>query len=176
MARRRARVFRSARRKGDLVWITTVIAASLLEATPTDYGLLVIPSDWGNQQGFDRCTLMGIRGWLHWSQQAAATAADASGFYTAIYVTDQSVAVNSMDASTATEYQDFDTIWTGGMALNLTTGTSSPMSTVFLDVKSKRKLTSASSVRLAGTVDADTATPRVNINGVVRTLLKLDAV
>jgi len=172
---RRRRVMRSVRRKGDLVWVTTVIAASLLEATPTDYGLLVISTDWGSQTGFDRCTLMGIRGWLHWAQNAAATSGEATGFYTAIYVTDQSVPLNSMDASTATEYQDFDTIWTGGQALNQTTGTSSPQPTTFLDIKSRRKLTSASNVRLAGTVDGDTATPRVSINGVVRTLLKLDA-
>lgn len=175
MARRVRVVRRSSRRKGDLVWITTVVAASLLEATPTDYGLLVIPTDWGNQQGFDRATLMGIRGWLGFSQQAAATAADATGFYTAIYVTDASVAANSMDASTATEYQDFDTIYTDGFSLTQTTGTAGFTQSRQLDIKSRRRLTSASSVRIAGTVDGDTATPRVNINGVIRTLLKLDA-
>jgi len=172
--RRRARVLRGARRKGDLVWVTTVIAASILEATPTDIGLLVIPSDWGDQAGFDRCTLMGIRGWLGFSQQAAATAADATGCYLAIYVTDASVAANSMDPSTATEYQDFDTIFTDGMSLTQTTGTAGFQVSRQLDIKARRKLTSASSVRVALTVDGDTATPRVNVNGVVRSLLKLD--
>ena len=173
MAARRRGARRAIRRKGDLVWITTVIAASILEATPTDIGLLVIPSDWGNQQGFDRATVMGIRGWLSYAQQAAITAADASGSYLAIYVTDQSVAANSMDPSTATEYQDFDTLWTDGMCLTQTTGTAGPFLARQLDIKARRRITSASAVKLAMTVDSDTATPRVNVNGVVRTLLKL---
>ena len=174
VARRRGRRSFS-RKKGDLIWITTVVAASILETTVVDYGLLVIPSDWGSQTGFDRATLMGIRGWLAYSQQAAAKAGDASGFYTAIYVTDASVAVNNMDPSTATEYQDFDTIWTDGLSLTTTTGTAGPMLGRQLDIKAKRKLTSASSVRISGFVDTDTATPRVNVNGVIRSLLKLDA-
>jgi len=172
--RRRARAFRSVKRKGDLVWITTVVASSQLEATPLDIGLIVIPTDWGSQVGFDRCTLMGVRGWLAYGQQAAATAGDATGFYVAMYVTDASVAVNSMDPSTATEYEDFDVIWTDGMCLTQTTGTAGPFLARQLDVKSKRKLTSASSVRLAAFVDGDTAAPRVNANGVIRALLKLD--
>lgn len=173
MARRKGRVMRASRKKGDLVWITTVIAASTLEATPVDIGLLVIPSDWGNQQGFDRATVMGIRGWLGWSQQAAATAADATGCYMAIYVTDQSVAANSMDPSTATEYQDFDTLWTDGFSLTQTTGTAGPFPGRQLDIRARRRITSASAVKLAMLVDGDTGTPRVNVNGVVRTLLKL---
>ena len=173
MVARRRGVRRAVRRKGDLVWITTVIAASTLEATPNDIGLLVIPSDWGNQQGFDRATVMGIRGWLGFSQQAAATAADATGAYVAIYVTDQSVAANSMDPSTATEYQDFDTLWTDGFSLTQTTGTAGFTQSRQLDIKARRRITSASAVKLAITVDGDTATPRVNTNGVVRTLLKL---
>jgi hypothetical protein len=171
----RARPRRAAKRKGDLIWITTVVSASMLEATALDYGLLVIPTDWGSQVGFDRCTLMGIRGWVSYSQQAAATAAEATGFYTAVYVTDASVTVNSMDPSTATEYQDFDTLWTDGMSLTQTTGTAGPFLSRQIDIKTRRKLTSASSVRAAGFVDSDTATPRVNINGVFRSLLKLDA-
>jgi len=163
----------SAAKHGDLVWITTVIAASILEATPLDIGLIVIPSDWGNQVGFDRATLMGIRGWLSWAQQAAATAADATGAYMAVYMTDAAVAVNSMDPSTATEYSDFDVIWTDGFSLSQTTGTAGPFPARQLDLKAKRKLTSTSSIRLAASVDSDTATPRVSFNGVFRALLKL---
>jgi len=178
VAARRGRVRRSSRAKnGDLVWVTTIIQASLLESTPTDIGLLVIPADWSSAGGgFDRCTLMGIRGWLSMVQQGAATAAEATGCYTALYVTDQAVAANSMDPSTATEYSDFDTLWTDGMAL--TAAASTAQQAIWsrqLEVKTRRKLTSASSVRLAGAVDADSATPRVNWVGVVRTLLKLDS-
>jgi len=172
---RRGFARRSSRAKnGDLIWVTTIIQASLLESTPTDIGLLVIPADWSLSGGFDRATLMGMRGWIGWSQQAAATAADASGAYWAIYVTDQAVAANSMDPASATEYSDFDTIFSDGISLTQTTGTAGPQVARQLEVKARRKLTSASSVRLAASVDSDTATPRVNFNGVIRSLLKLD--
>jgi len=176
VAARRGGFRRSGRsKKGDLIWVTTIVQASLLESTPTDIGLLVIPSDWSITGGFDRATLMGIRGWLATSQTAAATAADASGAYAAIYVTDQAVAANSMDPSSATEYADFDTLWSDGLCLTTTTGTAGPNPAMQLVIKTRRKLTSASSVRLAAAVDADTATPRVNWNGVIRCLLKLDS-
>jgi len=103
----------------------------------------------------------------------AATAADATGCYMAIYVSDQSVAANSMDPSTATEYQDFDTLWTDGFSLTQTTGTAGFQISRQLDIRARRRITSASAVKLAMVVDGDTATPRVNCNGVVRTLLKL---
>jgi len=173
-ARRRSFVRRSGKYKGDLVWVTTIISASLLENTPTDIGLLVIPADWTSSGGgFDRATLMAMRGWIGWSQQAAATAGDASGAYWAIYVTDQAVAANSMDPSTATEYSDFDVLFSDGISLTQTTGTAGPQVSRQLEMRSRRKLTSASSVRIAATVDSDTAAPRVNFNGVIRSLLKL---
>jgi len=81
--------------------------------------------------------------------------------------------VNSMDPGTATEYSDFDVIWTDGGSLNLGAGTGQPFPARELAIKSKRKLTSTSSIRLAASVDGDTATPRVNFNGVIRALLKL---
>jgi len=172
-ARRRQFVRRASKRRQDLVWVTTVVAASLLESTPTDIGLLVIPSDWAVTAGFEHCTLMGIRGWLSWTQEAAATAADATGTYMAIYVTDQAVAANSMDPTTATEYSDFDILWTDGGSLNTGAGTGQPFPARQLEIKTRRRLTSVQSVRLAAAVDGDTATPRVGYNGVIRSLLKV---
>jgi len=171
----RQRMRRSSRAKrGDLIWVTTVIQASLLEATATDIGLLVIPADWSITGGFDRCTLLSIRGWLSIQQAAAATGADATGAYLACYVTDQGIAANGMDPSTATEYSDNDVLFCDGCCLVANTGTSPPLVARQWQVKTKRKLTSASSVRVAAVVDTDTAAPRVNFNGVLRCLLKLD--
>ena len=172
----RARIRRSVKRSKDLIWVTTMIEASILENTPTDICIAVTPSDWsGGNIGFDRATLMSVRGWISYSQQAAATAAEATGMYLALYLTDVQVAANAMDPSNATEYSAFDTLWTDGMSLTATTGTAGPFLARQLDVRSRRRMTTQTDVRIAAQVSADTAgAPRVNFNGCVRSLLRLD--
>jgi len=167
---------RSVRRHKDLVWITTIIDASVLEVTPTDIGQIVLSGDWsGGNVGFDRCTLMGIRGWLSATQSAVATAGETTGMYGALYVTDGQVPANAMDASVATEYAIFDTIWTFGCGMTSVSNVSTSQNNWSLDVKAKRKLTTAQDVRLAVVVGgADTGSPRMGFNGCVRALLMLD--
>jgi len=168
----RARIRRAVKRHRDLVWITTIVQASVLEATPTDIALLVLPADWSITGGMERCTLLGMRGWLCQCQTTVGTAADATGGYGAIYKCGHEVPLNTMDPSVATEYADNDVFFSFGCGVN--SQVAAPLAPLMLDVKSKRKLTSADTLRLAYVVDADTATPRVNVNGVVRSLLQLD--
>lgn len=173
MARRR-RGGRSVRKSRDLVWITSILEETLLEGN-LDLSLLVIPNDWASAtNGFDRATLLSIRGWLHVVQLAASTSTEATGIWLSVYKTDQAVAVNSFDPHDALEYNVNDTLWTGGAGLNLTTGTSSPLPVTDINIKTRRKLTSADSIRLAYTIPTDTATPRVNVIGCLRCLLQLD--
>jgi len=173
VAARRQRVRRMARRSGrDLVWITTIVQATMLESTPADLALLVIPADWSVTGQWDRATLLGIRGWLSCVQATAGTSGDATGGYVAIYVTDQAISSGAFDPSDAADYADFDVLYTTGTSFVTTAGTYLPADQ--LVVKSRRKLTSASSVRLAGSVDADAAAPRMNVNGVIRSLIQLD--
>jgi len=168
------RFSRGAKRAKDLVWITTVFEGAMLEGTQ-DLANLVIPADWSfGNAGFDRATLMGIRGWMCWAQTAAATATEATTIYMAVYVTDQGIATGQMDPSTATEYVQFDTIYTDGYALSQNTGTGGAQLSRQIDIRSKRKLTTAQDVRLAATMNADSATPRCTISGCFRCLLKLN--
>ena len=168
----KARFRRSVKRSRDLIWITTIVQASVLESTPTDVALLVIPADWVSNTGFDRATLLGMRGWFVAYQATAGTSADATGGYGAIYMCDEGVTANSMDPSTAGEYADFDVLFTFGCAFATTAG--APIRPEQLEVKARRKMTSASSIRMAVAVDADTAAPRMNVNGVIRSLIQLD--
>jgi len=164
----------SVKRSRDLVWITTIVETSVAESTALDIAQLVLSGDWSlGNAGFDRCTLMGIRGWLGYSQTAAATATEATGIWAAMYVTDGSVTTNNMDPRTAAEYAQFDTIWTDGWAFSAATTPDAPR-TIQLDIKSRRKLTTASEVRLATTIPTDTASPRCTVIGCVRSLLRLD--
>jgi len=165
------------KRSRDLVWITTMVDNSILELAPTDICLVVTAADWSTgNAGFDRCTLLGVRGWLAGQQSAIATAGENTAAYAALYVTDAQVAVNSMDPAIATEYALFDTLWTGGFGLNGSAYTQAPSFQVWnLEVKTKRKMSTSQDLRLAANVfGADTGTPRVGWSGCIRALLRLD--
>jgi len=154
--------------------VTTLIQSSNLEFAGVDIAELVIPADWSQNAGFDRCTMMSIRGWLACAQAGSGTAAEAPTCYGAIYVTDASVAANQMDPGNAVDYATFDVIYTFGMA-GVGTISAAGIPGGQVDVRSRRKLTSASEVRVAIGVPVDTAAaPRFNVSGCLRCLLKLD--
>ena len=174
---RRARVRRAVKRHKDLVWITSIMDASLLESTPTDILDVVLSGDWSlGNTGFDRCTLIAVRGWMSATQTTASTAGESTAVYGAMYVTNGDVPSNSMDPSVATEFVTNDTIWTYGMGLgSMTASVGIVQHNWELQVKAKRKLSTASRVSIAAVVaGADTGTPRVSFNGCVRALLMLD--
>jgi len=171
----RTRFRRGAKRSKDLIWVTTIVQAATLETASAgvDIAQLVIPGDWSLSAGFDRATLMGIRGWLGTTQSATGTAAEAPGAWYAIYLCEQLTPAGSMDPQNAVDYANFDVLWTHGF-----TGVGSLTAGGFMgqqiEVKARRKITSATEIRMAISVPADTATPRFNTTGVLRCLLKLD--
>jgi len=164
---------RWATKSKDLIWVTTLIRSSNLEFAGADIAELVIPADWSLSAGFDRCTLMGIRGWLGVAQTGSGTASEAPGIWGAIYLTDQSNPANSMDPNNAADYAVFDCLYTFGQTGVGTIGGFSTMGEQTI-VKARRKLTSADEIRVAVSVPTDTATPRFNVCGCMRSLLKLD--
>lgn len=172
--RRRTYGRRSIRRKGNLTWITVVVKASVLENVATQIAQLVIPSDWSIATGFDRATLLAVRGWLTVTQQGAATAAEATAAYWAVACQDVSSA-DVMNPSVASDYDDYDVLYSGGLAMTAAASTASLVAPA-LDVqfKSKRRLTSQEEVSLFCFVDIDTATPRANFNGVLRALIRTE--
>jgi len=170
----RARFRRSVKRNRDLIWVTTIVQAAVAETGGgLDIGDLVLPGDWSTTVGFDRATLMGVRGALGLSQTATGTATDAPGMYLAMYVTDQLTPANQMDPFNAADYSGFDTLYTDVIA-GVGTLTGVAFRGMQINIKARRKLTSAQEVRLAASVPTDTATPRFNALGIFRCLLKLD--
>lgn len=174
MRRARTSSRRSVRRKGNLTWITVVVKASILENTATQIAQLVIPSDWSIATGFDRATLLAVRGWLTVTQQGAGTAAEASAAYWAVACQDVSSA-DVMNPSVASDYDDYDVIFCGGLGLTAAASTVSLMPPAEqVHFKAKRRLTSQEEVSLFAFVDIDTATPRANFNGVLRALIRTE--
>ena len=172
-ARRQFRFRRSARRHGNLVWITVVVKATLLENTATEVGLLVSPGDWDPTGVFDRATLMGIRGWLSHVITAAGTTTDASAAYSAINVKDVN-ATAVMNPGTAGNYDTYDTLYCTGVPATGLTAAASAQLVSQVNVKARRRITSQDNIVLSSFLDIDTATPRVNINGVIRSLVKTE--
>ena len=169
--KRRARNFHVKRHR-DLIWITTVFQASILEGGSSDAALLVVGTDWAKANTFDRCTLLSVRGWYNFAQTTVGTSADATGAFMAVYKTDSLAASPAFDVALASDYDKVDILYTDGLAI--TAVSSQAPQTTQLNIKVKRKLTVADSVRIAINLDADTAAPRVNIVGVARSLLQLD--
>jgi hypothetical protein len=171
VARRALR--RAVRRHRDLIWVTTLIQASILESTPVDIADIVLPADWSaGNTGFDRATLLGIRGWYNILQSTVGTSADATAAFMAFYMTDALVVANPFDPSVAAQYNAVDILWTDGLAIGATAMPAQASTQV--NIKAKRKITSQSNVRVALTLDSDTASPRVNVAGCIRALLQLD--
>jgi len=114
---------------------------------------------------------MGIRGWWSSNQVGAATLTETSALYLAIYASDQGA--GAMAPAVATDYTIYDTLWTSGMTFTSATGsTTAGYMGNQLEVRTRRRLTSAQEVRLGAGITTDTATPRVKINGVIRCLVK----
>jgi len=171
--RRRFSTNRVVRKTGNLIWVTTIVEASVLEIAGLDVADLVLPADWNTGGNFDRATLMGVRGWLALSQVGAATAAEAAGAYLAMYVSDQGA--GAMAPAVAADYTIYDTLWTGGMTFTTATASTSAGNVgQQVEVKARRRMTSAQELRLALAITTDTATPRVKINGVMRALVKTE--
>jgi len=171
-----ARRFRRAtKRHRDLIWVTTIIQAATLETSSAGLDLidLIIPGDWSLSAGFDRATLMAIRGWMGLAQTATGTAGEAPGAAYAIYLCEQLTPANQMDPMNAVDYANFDVIYTDGIC-GVGSVSAAGMRGIQLDIRARRKLTSASEIRLAVSVPNDTATPRFNCFAVFRCLLKLD--
>jgi len=168
----KARRARAVKRHRDLVWITTVFQASLLEGTGTDIAQILLASDWSSASvGFDRATLRSIRGWISFSQVAAGTAIDVPCCFAGLYICGQDSPANSFNPFDAGDYAIYDTLYNwvqGGEA------STRAQPAVPVNVKVMRKLNSGQQVRLAATVPTDTATPRWNVSGIMRALVQLD--
>jgi len=172
MARRSSRSsMRSTRGKRDLVWVTTLIDASILESTPADVALIVAPDDWSTNSGFDRATVLGIRGWLSTTQSVVSTDVTTTSLFLSVYKCDGSVASGVMDPGVAANYVDFDVIWTSGRCSLLTA--QAAVHSEQVELKAKRRVTSADNIRMSAILTSDAAAPRMNISGCFRALIQV---
>ena len=150
------------------MWIATVIDETNITNASTDI-VLVGSTDWAIGGGFEKATVLRVRGWLGGlvSSLNAVTGAIAA----AIYVVDEDEAAS--DATSPVFYSDEDVVWTNGQAWGAGNAASVERPWAFsfdVDVKAMRRVSNGQELRL--TMRAFNAGQTTLLSGVVRTLLR----
>jgi len=172
-SKRSFRRFRSGKR--DYIWTTTRVEQTIADDALVSITNLVAPSDWeASTTGFDRGTLLGIRGWLATLQSAAATTADQT-MVASFIIKNSSAASTAFSPLAAASYDSSDVLWCGGQLLQSSAASDRArydMAQQQVFVKSKRKLTSADTIDFVTAMDVDTVSPTYFISGILRCLIQ----
>jgi len=175
MSRRGSRSFRRfSRGKRDYIWCTTRVDQTIADDELLSITTLVSPSDWeASTTGFDRGTIVAIRGWLNIAQMASATNADQSTVMSYI-AKNSSAASTAFTPLTAASYDSTDVMWCTGtvLAASVAGDRARLDTTVQLDVRTKRKIDSSEVLQIVSAMDIDTASPTAAICGIVRVLVQ----
>jgi len=166
--------FRFRRGKRDYVWVTTRVDQVILDDEALSAATLVSPSDWiASSTGFDRGTIVAVRGWLSFAQTVAATGADNTCVMSYI-AKNSTTSASAFSPLTATSYDNTDIMWCMGSLLqaSLSGDRARWDSTYELNIKAKRKIDSSEVLQLITAMDTDTASPTAALSGIVRTLIQ----
>ena len=138
--------------KAKYLW-TTVLVNNVACDETAQSSVILAPSDWERSTAsFERATLVGIRGWYVFSQSLQTPTAIFA--YIGLYDEDE---VSSL-ADVAATYDSEDILFTFGASLGGLAGSlSSAGNLAQMDVKTNRKITSASEVRIVRTLGAGNA-------------------
>ena len=149
------------------LWTAVLFNGAPVSDSPAIEGGIVEPADWSSAAGFEKATLLRIRGWL--SIVPVASSASAGTCFIAIYKVDADDPVRAFD--NVVEYVDEDVIWTGGVSWTAATATPDLVpKTLVVDVKSMRKIDVAQEIRVSfvcGAVNDDCL-----VSGVLRALVR----
>jgi len=167
-------VRRFSRGKRDYIWCTSRIDQAIIDDEGLSISTLVSPSDWeASTTGFDRGTLVAIRGWLATSQAANGTTADQT--MVAMYIAkNNSAAASAFSPLLASAYDSTDILWCSGTLIQSTAaGERGRLDTTLqLDIKAKRKISSSDVIQLVTAMDVDTVSPTFFVSGIVRCLVQ----
>ena len=164
----RGRIQRSSRRKGKYLWSGLLFDELLITSTPQGFDI-VASADFTTANGRSEVTLMGIRGWLSFSNRVQTVWETA---YVGICKrdSDESTAGASQDPSALSYYIDEDILYTTGyLAGGQTTAVGQRESwNVDLNVKSRRKLSTGQNITMnLATAGANS----VLVSGVMRAIM-----
>ena len=146
MSRRRAR-YSSSRGPKNNVWSVVLIEDLVIDTIVTEADIVNAGDLQAAATGFQRFTLLRIRGWVSISKDV--TSVVDSTLFMMIYATDNDAGV--VDPSSAASYTDEDVLWTYGVKQEgyLAANTVSSSHTVQVDVKAMRKIDTSRNIRFA---------------------------
>jgi len=168
--RRRTRRFSKA--KHDYVWTTSISAWANTEDTQA---IPMLSSGFweANANNFERATLVRVRAQWGFNQNSAAATA-ATAFIAVVLLTDLSFTVGDFDPGASGDYDTHDVLWVwagilgdNSIGQNLTSA-----SNIEIDIKAKRRLTSANQLVFVTKMATDpTGSPEVGNILISRTLV-----
>ena len=146
MARRVGRRSSGTRGPKNNVWTAIHVTNTQQVSTPVSADV-VVPADWTAVAGFERATLLSIRGYISVSPDVEDISTGSIMFL--IMVVDQDTA--NVDPQLVAPYTEEDILWTWGVQTGgqgAAAIESRPTTNVEINVKSMRKLTNGQEVRL----------------------------
>ena len=166
-SRRRARQERSGPK--NQLWTALLIEELLFDDTPAEEANLVEAADWSLGTGFERATLLRVRGWIN-VIRSFSSAGNATAFM-AIYKTDADDPVRAFD--NVAEYVDEDILWTAGVLSPPSSATPSGASVIRLevDIRVMRKITVSDQIRVSF-VHGDAGDSSI-VSAVLRSLVRV---
>ena len=167
MSRRRARRSVSRGPKNN-VWSVILIDEQTVDTSSIEGDIVNAGDLQAPLSGFQRFTLLRIRGWLSITKAVANTTSAA--IFMVIYTTDADAAV--IDTRVADNYTDEDILWTGGVAFAANGAGAveqSPGVQFDIDVKAMRKIDTSRDVRFSFT---STAVGAIVVSGLLRALVR----
>ena len=162
-------------RKRDLIWCTTRIDQLILDDALLSSTTILSPAEWeASTTGFDRGTVLRIVGWLNAVQGAVGTFA--SQTMLAMYIIkNSSAATSAFSPLNAASYDSSDVLWSWGELVQsgtLQADKGRLTYTLPIDIKSKRKISSADVLQLVTAMDVDAAgAPTYALSGMLRVLV-----
>jgi len=169
---RRRSASRFVRKPKDWVWTTRLFQTLVSEATLTEIELVSAGTWEANANNFERATLTRVVGWLALQQTVAGTAAEQGGLFMAIAKAGLTETAQ-FDPSTSGDYDVNDVLWTWGMVIGAGSTLTRPQlsDTLAIDIKVKRKMTSADKLSLYINSDTDAGSPAWSVALCLRSLL-----
>ncbi len=148
----RARRFVPKKQK-DLIWFPVISVNELVAASASSTNNIVQAADWIGSAGFERATLLAVRGWISIHRNNAV-----QGAWFA-YIGKFNVGETIPAANAIATYGDEDIMWSGGggfLATSVDMG-----SQVVINVKSKRKIDKNTVISCE--IEASIADLRINL-------------
>ncbi len=159
---------RGSGKQHDQSWSVLVIDDTVFGPAPAIQADLLEGADWTAGTGFERATLLRIRGWM--TLTPAEPQAQTSAFVTISKVDENDPAAQGSPLDPVT-YADEDVLWTYGTSSTaLAISPDIVVPTINVDIKSMRRLTSADDIRVSWVTNVAATT--WSCSGVLRCLVR----